>query len=192
METSFFNQQINTKTLPQLDEVVYQPLQAKYKSVVLLATLSMVVVLVGIGACGFYLPIEQEALLFEYKNAVLGLSIVLAIAMAVLRIAGVAKKGYAVRAHDINYKTGLINQKQIAIPFNRVQHVEIYEGFLLRLFGLCRIEFFTAGGNFGDLKIPGLTVKEADRIKAFVVEQISPSTSETQLNNLESNPNTVE
>lgn len=192
METTFSNQQINSKTLPQLEEVVYEPLHSKYKNVVLITTVVMVLVIGAIGACGFYLPLEKEALLVEYKTTVLGISIVWAIALAILRIAGVAKKGYAVRAHDISYKTGLINQKQITIPFNRVQHVEIYEGFLLRLFGLCQIEFFTAGGNFGDLKIPGLPLKEADRIKAFVIEQISPVISEAQVNDPEINPNTAE
>ncbi|MBB1139321.1 PH domain-containing protein [Myroides sp. WP-1] len=192
METTFSNQQINSKTLPQLEEVVYEPLHSKYKNVVLITTVVMVLVIGAIGACGFYLPLEKEALLVEYKTTVLGISIVWAIATAILRIAGVAKKGYAVRAHDISYKTGLINQKQITIPFNRVQHVEIYEGFLLRLFGLCQIEFFTAGGNFGDLKIPGLPLKEADRIKAFVIEQISPVISEAQVNDPEINPNTAE
>lgn len=106
------------------------------------------------------------------------------------RIAGVNKKGYAVREHDIIYKTGLLSQKQITIPFNRVQHVEIYEGFLLRLFGLARIEFFTAGGNWGDLKIPGLLINEADKIKAFVIEQVLPPTKVDQLNPVTEHLNT--
>lgn len=178
MET-FTNQQIKNTALPSTAAVQFEPLHAKYKNVMWITTLILTLFFVGLGASGFYLPLgEEQVLLGEYKEAVLAVSIVLAVGIAVLRIAGVNKKGYVVREHDIIYKTGLINQKQITIPFNRVQHVEIYEGFLLRLFGLCQIEFFTAGGNFGDLKIPGLPIQEADKIKAFVIEQVLPSIKE--------------
>ena len=92
----------------------------------------------------------------------------------VLQWLGVNKKGYAVRTQDIIYRSGLINRKETIIPFNRVQHIETYEGAILRLFGLCQLEFFTAGGAFGDLKIPGLLKIEAEQIKAFVVSKLKP------------------
>lgn len=181
MET-FTNQQIKNTALPTITAVQFEPLHAKYKNVVLITTLILVLFFVVLGASGFYLPLgEEQALFVEYKETILAASIVLAVGMTVLRMAGVNKKGYVIREHDIIYKTGLINQKQITIPFNRVQHVEIYEGFLLRLFGLCQIEFFTAGGTLGDLKIPGLPIQEADKIKAFVIEQVLPSTKEESL-----------
>ncbi len=190
MET-FTNQQIKNTALPTTVAVQFEPLHAKYKNVMLITTLILTLVLIALGAAGFYLPLgDEQALLVAYKEVVLAISIVFAVAMAVLRMAGVNKKGYVVREHDIIYKTGLINQKQITIPFNRVQHVEIYEGFLLRLFGLCQIEFFTAGGNFGDLKIPGLPIQEADKIKAFVIEQVLPSTKEESVSAEGTNLNT--
>ncbi|WP_410881131.1 PH domain-containing protein [Myroides sp. DW712] len=177
MNTTFSNQQINTTTLPNTDGLLFQPLHIKYKGVVVLSTSIAILFLLILGASGFYLPLpEENALLFEYRNVVLGGSLVFSALLLVLNIAGVRKKGYAVREHDIIYKTGLLNQKQITIPFNRVQHVEIYEGALLRLFGLCRIEFFTAGGSFGDLKIPGLPLEEANKIKTYVIEQVIPQT----------------
>ena len=192
MNTSFSNPQMNNDTLPQLDVVVFEPLHKKYKKVVMLTTLISTIIIVALGACGYYLPLGEEALLLTYKEVVLGGSVCLAVIIAVLRIAGVNKKGYAIRQHDISYKTGLINQVQITIPFNRVQHVEIYEGFLLRLFGLSQIEFFTAGGSLGDLKIPGLPLVQADKIKAFVIEQLSPTTIETQVEQASTNLNTEE
>ncbi|MDM1408021.1 PH domain-containing protein [Myroides sp. DF42-4-2] len=177
---SFSNRQIKNSQLPEITAVQFEPLHAKYKQVMLITTFAIVLILIAVGASGFYLPLnEEQALLVAYKEMILIGSIVLAVSLAVLRMAGVHKKGYVVREHDIMYKTGLINQKQIIIPFNRVQHVEIYEGFLLRLFGLCQIEFFTAGGNLGDLKIPGLLLHEADKIKAFVIEQVLPLSEET-------------
>lgn len=179
MNTTFSNQQINTGTLPNADRLLFQPLHVKYKRVVVLSTSFAVLFLLALGASGFYLPLpEEKALLVKYKTVVLGVSLVFSTLLLVLNIAGVRKKGYAVREHDIIYKSGLLNQKQTTIPFNRVQHVEIYEGALLRLFGLCRIEFFTAGGSFGDLKIPGLPLEEANKIKTYVIEQVIPHTVE--------------
>lgn len=180
MNTTFSNQQINTTILPTADVLSFQPLHLKYKRVVLLNTSLAVLFILALGTSGFYLPLpEEKALLVEYRTALLGISLVFSVLLFVLNIAGVQKKGYALREHDISYKSGLLYQKQITIPFNRVQHVEIYEGALLRLFGLCRIEFFTAGGSFGDLKIPGLPLDEANKIKTYVIEQVVPQDPET-------------
>lgn len=180
MNATFSNQQINTTTLPTADLLIFQPLHEKYKGVVILSTSVAILFVLAIGGSGFYLPLpEENALLVEYRNAILGFSLVFSVLLLVLNLAGVRKKGYAVREHDIVYKSGLLNQKQTTIPFNRVQHVEIYEGALLRLFGLCRIEFFTAGGSFGDLKIPGLPLEEANKIKTYVIEQVIPQTLES-------------
>lgn len=177
MDTTFSNQQINTTTLPHADALVFQPLHVKYKGVVVLSTSLAILFLLAIGSSGFYLPLpEEKALLVEYRTAVFSISLVFSALLLVLNIAGVRKKGYAVREHDIIYKSGLLSQKQTTIPFNRVQHIEIYEGAILRLFGLCRIEFFTAGGSFGDLKIPGLPLEEANKIKTYVIEQVIPQT----------------
>lgn len=179
MPTTFTNEQINCAALPTLDAVQFQPLHTKYKRVVLIQTTLLGLFLLLLGASGFYLPLaEDKSLLVEYKLVVFVASILLALSIFILNLAGVHKKGYVVREHDIIYKSGLISQKQITIPFNRVQHVEIYEGAILRLFGLSRIEFFTAGGSFGDLKIPGLPIDETNKIKAFVIEQVVPPTQE--------------
>lgn len=180
MNTTFSNQQVNITGLPSAAGVNFQPLHNKYTWVVVISTLIGLFIIVALGASVFYLSLpEEHALLVEYRNAVFAVSLVLSAFLLVLNIAGVRKKGYAVREHDIIYKSGLLNQKQTTVPFNRVQHVEIYEGALLRLFGLCRIEFFTAGGSFGDLKIPGLTLDEANKIKTYVIEQVVPQIAES-------------
>jgi membrane protein YdbS with pleckstrin-like domain len=179
MNTIFSNQQINTTELPTTDAVIFQPLHAKYKRVVLISTIIFLLFLLALGASGFYLPfLGEDSMLLEYKAIVFGASVVFSLLVLVLNMLGVSKKGYAVREHDILYKSGVLHQKETTIPFNRVQHVEIYEGALLRLFGLCRIEFFTAGGSLGDLKIPGLPLEEANKIKAYVIEKVLPQAKE--------------
>lgn len=191
MNTIFSNQQINTTELPTTDAVIFQPLHAKYKRVVLISTIIFLLFLLALGASGFYLPfLGEDSMLLEYKAIVFGASVVFSLLVLVLNMLGVSKKGYAVREHDILYKSGVLHQKETTIPFNRVQHVEIYEGALLRLFGLCRIEFFTAGGSLGDLKIPGLPLEEANKIKAYVIEKVLPQAKERGENNTQDFLNT--
>ena len=191
MNTIFSNQQINTTELPTTAAVIFQPLHAKYKRVVLISTIIFLLFILALGASGFYLPfLGEDSMLLEYKAIVFGASVVFSLLVLVLNMLGVSKKGYAVREHDILYKSGVLHQKETTILFNRVQHVEIYEGALLRLFGLCRIEFFTAGGSLGDLKIPGLPLEEANKIKAYVIEKVLPQAKERGENNTQDFLNT--
>jgi len=184
MNTIFSNQQINTVELPTTDAVIFQPLHVKYKRVVLISTIIFLLFILALGASGFYLPfLGEDSILLKYKVEVFSASAVFSLLVLILNMLGVSKKGYVVREHDILYKSGILNQKETTIPFNRVQHVEIYEGALLRLFGLCRIEFFTAGGSLGDLKIPGLPLEEANKIKAYVIEKVLPQAAERSESN---------
>jgi membrane protein YdbS with pleckstrin-like domain len=84
------------------------------------------------------------------------------------------KKGYAFREHDAIYKSGLISETTTIIPFNRVQHVALHQGFISRKLGLASIELFTAGGSSSDLEIPGLLLADAQLIKNLVSQKINP------------------
>ena len=53
-------------------------------------------------------------------------------------------EGYALREKDIVHIRGVINRKQTAIPFNRVQHCEIKAGPIQRMFKLKTLEVYTA------------------------------------------------
>jgi membrane protein YdbS with pleckstrin-like domain len=90
-------------------------------------------------------------------------------------------KGFAFRIHDAIYKEGLISETTTIIPFNRVQHVALHQGFISRKLGLASIELFTAGGSSSDIEIPGLQLEQAQKIKNLVSQKINPTldTNET-------------
>ncbi|MDO8952111.1 MAG: PH domain-containing protein [Draconibacterium sp.] len=90
-----------------------------------------------------------------------------------ISILGFPKKGYLLREKDVSYKSGLITYKQISVPFNRVQHVEVSQGVLDKIFDLSSVKIYTAGGSASDLSIPGLTFTDAQKLKAFISEKIS-------------------
>ncbi|NVJ96602.1 MAG: PH domain-containing protein [Alphaproteobacteria bacterium] len=77
--------------------------------------------------------------------------------------------GYAVRDHDIHYKTGVIWRKRIALPFCRVQHVEIERNPFERMLGLATLKCFTAGGGSADMKIPALDMQTANSLKVYIL-----------------------
>ena len=104
----------------------------------------------------------------------ISLVIVLAVAWSLaITILGFPKKGYLVREKDVSFQKGLITYKLTTVPFNRIQHVEVNQGILAKMYGLSSVKIYTAGGTASDLSIPGLPVNNAQKLKAFLSEKIS-------------------
>lgn len=80
-------------------------------------------------------------------------------------------KGYALRAHDVVFRTGLFWRKTTVLPFDRVQHAEVTQGPLQRRFGVATLKFYTAGGSSVDLKIESLLEDDAERLRETVLER---------------------
>jgi hypothetical protein len=68
----------------------------------------------------------------------------------------------------------------ISVPKNRIQHVEIRQAIVLRLFKLSKIVIFTAGGSGSDLSISGLKPELAERIKENLSQSVSEETIEAE------------
>jgi membrane protein YdbS with pleckstrin-like domain len=101
----------------------------------------------------------------------IGLVIIIIVTVLLNRIA-FKKKAFAFRNHDVIYRSGIIATNTMVIPYNRVQHVALHEGFVSRIFGLAKVEIFTAGGNSSDLEIPGIAKEEAENIKQLLMGKI--------------------
>jgi membrane protein YdbS with pleckstrin-like domain len=82
-------------------------------------------------------------------------------------------KGFVLREHDITYKKGWVFHSQITVPFNRIQHTEINHGPIDRLFKLCELDIFTAGGSASDLSIDGLDPEDAAKLKEYISGKLS-------------------
>jgi len=80
---------------------------------------------------------------------------------------------YALREKDITYKAGLLVKKITTVPFSRVQHVEIDEKPIPRIFGLSSISVYTAGDSSDDLEIKGIKKETALQIKEFISSKIN-------------------
>jgi len=96
----------------------------------------------------------------------------------VLSIKSYDYQGYAIRDKDIIYKTGIFFRSSLIIPFNRIQHCEIEQGPIDRLFGLAELSLFTAGGSGSDLKIPGLAQDRANSLKNYITNKVAQDEEE--------------
>lgn len=79
---------------------------------------------------------------------------------------------YALRDKDISYKRGLFTKKMTTVPFSRIQHVEIDEKPISRLFQLSSLSVYTAGDSSDDLEIKGIQKETALQIKEFISSKI--------------------
>ena len=161
----FLNDQVDIQSLPQLDNILYVPLQKSYMTLMVITVTIVSVVLIlatWIGLMFSELPawVSIAGILFW---------ILLGLVRLLFIIKGFPHKAYAIRQRDIVYKTGWLYKRQTTIPFKRIQHVDVRQGLLERAFDLGKLNIYTAGGQGSDLSIPGLQFEEAQRIKAFIL-----------------------
>ncbi len=168
----FTNNPIDIYQLPKFEEVQLKGLHPKYVNVLLFNFLLLFILIIG----GF------STLFYFKKDAFSNSTWILILVGVLVFLAGLIvftklsfnKKGYTFREHDTIYKSGLISETTTIIPFNRVQHVALHQGFISRKLGLASVELFTAGGSSSDLEIPGLLLADAQIIKNLVSQKINP------------------
>lgn len=164
----FTNETIDTKELPKYEQVALTPLQPKYWSVIAITvTTAFVILLTGVLVLLF---VVDEVV--QQKPALFGALGFLFVIVLLLSRVSFRKKAYAFRQHDVIYRKGIIATNTMVIPYNRVQHVALHEGLVSRVFGLAKVEIFTAGGVSSDIEIPGILKEEAEDIKQLLMGKI--------------------
>jgi uncharacterized protein len=77
--------------------------------------------------------------------------------------------GYVEREDDLYITHGIMSRSLIAVPYGRMQLVEVESGPLERAFGLASVSLKTASPETG-ARIPGLTPEEATRLRDRLTE----------------------
>lgn len=163
----FSNNQIDSTKLPSLSDIEYKGLQKEYLNAEIITQIIIwvIVLLVSFGS-RFFMDDEVPS---WTSLVLLGITLLLAIMSFLITIYGFRRKQYALRERDIIYSSGLFWRSKTVIPFNRVQHAEVMQGPIDRLFNLSKLLVYTAGGSSSDLSIPGLSPEEAESIKHFIL-----------------------
>jgi membrane protein YdbS with pleckstrin-like domain len=76
--------------------------------------------------------------------------------------------GYLLREDDLLFRRGIMWQRFVAVPYGRMQLVDINRGPLARAFGLAELKFVTASPAAG-ITIPGLPLEEAESLRDHLV-----------------------
>lgn len=102
-------------------------------------------------------------------------SALLGVALAVLFLVTIALTprrvraiGYVLRDDDLLFRRGILFQRVVAVPYGRMQLVDISRGPIARAVGLAELKFVTAAASTGVL-IPGLPLAEAERLRDHLV-----------------------
>ena len=76
--------------------------------------------------------------------------------------------GYRLRDDDLLFRRGIMFQRFVAVPFGRMQLVDITRGPLARAVGLAELKLVTAAAASG-VVIPGLPLEEAEELRDHLV-----------------------
>ncbi len=167
----FSNSVILPEDLPEIKQELFHALDKNYLKILLFRTLLFALILIA-AFVAFLILSEDEIPTFVLAIIIIVIGLLI-IYSTVISVLGFPRKGYLVRENDVSFKKGLIAYKQTSVPFNRIQHVEVNQGILAKIFKLSSVKIYTAGGTASDLSIPGLPVDTAQKLKAFLSEKIS-------------------
>jgi membrane protein YdbS with pleckstrin-like domain len=76
--------------------------------------------------------------------------------------------GYQLREDDLVFRRGILWQRLVAVPYGRMQLVDITHGPLDRGFGIAQLKFVTAAAATGVI-IPGLEQTTAETLRDHLV-----------------------
>ena len=161
---------IEVLQLPDISKITFKKIHKDYLKVVTLTILSIFSVLF---LALFLLETNVEEIAsFSYIMYMYFLVLLLFIILISAFIIGFSRRKYALRDKDLTYKSGVLIKTITTVPFSRIQHVEINEAPISRLFQLASLNVFTAGDSSNDLVIKGIKKEEALKIKEFINQQI--------------------
>ena len=174
LEFMFENKSISLDEIPRYEEVVLQNLHTNYKKIVIFnASITLLVGVLLSGLLLYFFDSEEGVLTFFY------IPFVVALIVAVYSLLAFSKRKYAFREHDALYKSGLVSKATHIIPYIRIQHVVIKQGWYAKKLGLATLQLHTAANDKVDVNIPGLLLEDAKRWKSYVLNRIQELEDET-------------
>lgn len=80
-----------------------------------------------------------------------------------------ARWRYSIDTELLLARYGILFIEEKAIPISRLQHVDLYRGFLERMFGLTTLIVFTAGTEGAHFRLPGLSLARARELRDLIL-----------------------
>ena len=163
----FTNSSFNIQDLPKIQELEFTNLENRYLTVSLVSRVILsVIVITGLVLAKYFLDVQY----IDY--VIVSVALVL-INVFVFGYFSFFKKAFALREKDVSYRSGLIFHAITTVPLNRIQHTEVVQGPINRMFDLAAVHIYTAGGSSSDIVIPGLSFHNAQEVRSYINEKVS-------------------
>ncbi len=72
---------------------------------------------------------------------------------------------FEVKDNEIILQYGIINRIKTLIPYSKIQHIDVQQSIIERIYGLSRLILYTAGTKGADIVIPGLPIEYAEQLR---------------------------
>lgn len=152
------------ETRPRLDlpDVNWQRVSPKYVTVELVSS-----IIGGLIACGVSVPFLLSGQWWGYLAT--AAAITFGLSLVVLAPRRARAIGYQLRDDDLLFRRGIMFQRFVAVPYGRMQLIDINRGPLGRMLGLADLKFVTAAATTG-VTLPGLLTEDADTLRDRLVD----------------------
>lgn len=175
METFFHNPVEPLSGWPAMREEDFAPLPDRYRRMRLwvLAGLALAPVALAFGITGL-VAFYEDGLRMPWMAVLIPSAVwlLLATAASAIEYKAFPLRGFQLRAHDLTFRRGLIFSTRTTVPFNRVQHSEVAQGPLQRVWGLSTLKVYTAGSSGANLSIAGLDTEVAQTLRQTINDRI--------------------
>jgi uncharacterized protein len=158
-----------------MDGIDWQPLEpGQLKAMRISAAITALLLLVVVVAADFALH--------EFYNTIPGILtapavIILGYQTLVMTGRRFRRWGYAVEDRELHIAHGVLTHSQTSVAFHRVQHIDVSQGPVERMCGVCELVLNTAGTFNSRIRLPGLTRERAeglrDEIRAHIRAEIA-------------------
>ena len=145
-----------------LPEITWHRVSPRYIVVDVVGGLVFALIVVGAGAAVAYFT---GLTWLWIVVAAVALVFVIALALTPRRVRSI---GYQLRDDDVLFRRGILYQRFVAVPYGRMQLVDINRGPLDRALGLSELKFVTAAAATG-VVIPGLAEADAESLRDRLV-----------------------
>lgn len=167
--TDMTNRQWNLDDIDRVEDLSYAPLEKSYLKAQAVMTALSWFGLMLLPICLFFVDefVGRRLIVICAEAAMFTAALV----NLMLLPKAYSYKGYAVREHDITYRSGIIFPKTVTVPFCKVQQVSIRQNPVTKMFGLYAVTIVNGAQILAETVIPGLTREKAEEIKSLLIER---------------------
>ncbi|WP_144765004.1 PH domain-containing protein [Curtobacterium sp. 9128] len=120
-------------------------------------------VLIGVVTGGFG---QVAGIVWTLVGIAVGIATLITAVLTPRRVRAI---GYALREDDFVLRRGLMWQRFTAVPYGRLQLVDVARGPLDRALGMSELKFVTAAAST-NVRVPGIPAEDADDLRDRLVE----------------------